>query len=270
MAGRWRVGSPRTSAVLLLASALVGAGCAVTLPQAGVVETADGTEVAPRLIWIPEWRLYLREGLDAVHYRGAYYSFLEGQWHVAASPGGPWAPVERPAHGGAASRDTRPERPRDIAAAGPGAGQAPNPVRPPHEGDGADSARGLRIARLAMKYRGVPYVWGGSSPSGFDCSGFVQHVYAEAGIAIPRTVAMQYRWGTPVSRDDLEPGDLVFFNRLRHNGIYIGDGRFVHASSAGDRVRISSLDNSWFERRWVGARRPAGAPAREAQAPAGR
>lgn len=119
-----------------------------------------------------------------------------------------------------------------------------------------------RVVQLAMRHVGRPYVWGGASPDGFDCSGFVMYVYARLGIALPHNAARQYAHGAPVGRDQLRPGDLVFFDRLRHNGIYIGAGQFVHASKRGSGVKISRLDESWFRERWLGARRllPAGAP----------
>ncbi|MGH7389505.1 MAG: C40 family peptidase [Candidatus Rokuibacteriota bacterium] len=108
---------------------------------------------------------------------------------------------------------------------------------------------------IARKHLGVPYRWGGSSPAGFDCSGFVRYVYAQVGVSLPHNAARQYAHGRPVARDRLEPGDLVFFDRLRHNGIYIGHGRFIHARRSGKRVSISTLDEDWYATRWVGARR---------------
>ena len=111
------------------------------------------------------------------------------------------------------------------------------------------------VIQQALRYLGVPYRWGGSTPAGFDCSGFVQYVYAQRGTALPRSVAAQYELGAPVDRADLRPGDLVFFDRLRHNGIYIGGGRFVHASSGDGRVSISRVDGDWFRHRWTGGRR---------------
>jgi cell wall-associated NlpC family hydrolase len=107
-----------------------------------------------------------------------------------------------------------------------------------------------------MTYRGAPYRWGGAGPSGFDCSGLVQYVYAQIGVWLPRSAAMQYQYGTPISRDSLEPGDLVFFDRLRHAGIYIGQGRFIHSRQTGRRVGVATLDEDWYRSRWVGARRP--------------
>ena len=80
-------------------------------------------------------------------------------------------------------------------------------------------------------------------------------MYAQVGVSLPHNAAKQYRYGTPVSRDGLEPGDLVFFDRLRHNGIYVGDGRFIHARQTGKRVSIASLDEEWYAAHWAGARR---------------
>lgn len=119
----------------------------------------------------------------------------------------------------------------------------------------AESARGETVVALARQHVGAPYRWGGSSPSGFDCSGLVRYVYAQVGVSLPHNAAQQYRLGTPVARESLEPGDLVFFDRLRHNGIYVGDGRFIHARQTGRRVAIASLDDEWYASHFVGARR---------------
>jgi cell wall-associated NlpC family hydrolase len=108
---------------------------------------------------------------------------------------------------------------------------------------------------VAMQYLGVPYVWGGASPSGFDCSGFVMYVFAQVGVSLPHHAASQFNYGVPVSRDELQPGDLVFFDGLGHVGIYIGGGQFVHAPHTGDVVKISSIYDSWYSATWVGAKR---------------
>jgi cell wall-associated NlpC family hydrolase len=108
---------------------------------------------------------------------------------------------------------------------------------------------------IAMQYLGIPYVWGGASPSGFDCSGFVMYVYNQLGVSLPHHAASQYNYGTPVPRSALEPGDLVFFDGLGHNGMYIGGGQFIHSPHTGDVVKISSLYESWYALTWVGARR---------------
>ncbi|HEX2111829.1 MAG TPA: NlpC/P60 family protein [Gaiellaceae bacterium] len=111
------------------------------------------------------------------------------------------------------------------------------------------------VVGIAMQYLGVPYRWGGASPStGFDCSGFVMYVYSQVGVSLPHNAAMQYGYGTPVSRSQLAPGDLVFFNGLGHNGIYIGGGQFIHSPHTGDVVKISSM-TGWYADTYVGARR---------------
>ena len=111
------------------------------------------------------------------------------------------------------------------------------------------------VVGIAMDYLGTPYVWGGAAPGGFDCSGFVMFVYSQVGVSLPHHAASQYNYGVPVSRDALEPGDLVFFDGLGHVGIYIGSGQFVHAPHTGDVVKISSLSDSWYAATYVGARR---------------
>ena len=110
------------------------------------------------------------------------------------------------------------------------------------------------VVGIAMQYLGTPYVYGGASPSGFDCSGFVMYVFAKIGVSLPHNAAAQYGYGMPVSRDQLQPGDLVFFNGLGHEGIYIGGGQFIHSPHTGDVVKISSL-TGWYASTYVGARR---------------
>lgn len=113
------------------------------------------------------------------------------------------------------------------------------------------------IVNTAKQYIGVPYVWGGTSPKGFDCSGFVQYVFAKHGVSLPRTSSQQWGVGSPVSRDALRAGDLVFFNTngqgVSHVGIYIGNGQFIHASSSRG-IMISELSNSYWSPRYVGAK----------------
>jgi cell wall-associated NlpC family hydrolase len=113
------------------------------------------------------------------------------------------------------------------------------------------------VVGIAMRYLGVPYVWGGESPSGFDCSGLVAYVYAQVGVSLPHYTGAQWNMGVPVDRANLEPGDLVFFDGLGHVGIYIGGGQFIHAPHTGDVVRISSL-SGWYADTYVGARRITG------------
>jgi peptidoglycan DL-endopeptidase CwlO len=110
------------------------------------------------------------------------------------------------------------------------------------------------VVAIAEQYLGVPYRWGGASPSGFDCSGLVMYVFAQVGVSLPHSSYSQYGMGSPVSRDQLQPGDLVFFDGLGHVGIYVGGGQFIHAPHTGDVVRISSL-SGWYSSSYVGARR---------------
>jgi peptidoglycan DL-endopeptidase CwlO len=110
------------------------------------------------------------------------------------------------------------------------------------------------VVGIAMQYLGVPYRWGGASPSGFDCSGLVMYVYAQVGVSLPHSSYAQYGMGSPVSRDQLQPGDLVFFDGLGHVGIYVGGGNFIHAPHTGDVVKISSM-TGWYAATYVGARR---------------
>jgi cell wall-associated NlpC family hydrolase len=110
------------------------------------------------------------------------------------------------------------------------------------------------VVGIAMQYLGIPYVYGGASPAGFDCSGFIMYVFAQVGISLPHNAAAQYGYGMPVSRDQLQPGDLVFFNGLGHAGIYVGGGSFIHSPHTGDVVKISSI-SGWYSSTWVGAKR---------------
>ncbi|WP_209121664.1 cell wall-binding repeat-containing protein [Alkalihalobacillus sp. BA299] len=126
-----------------------------------------------------------------------------------------------------------------------------------------------RVVEIAKQYIGTPYKWGGTTPRGFDCSGFSQHVYAQVGITLPRTTDTQYRVGETVSRNELQPGDLVFFKNtyrsgLSHSGIYIGNYQFIHASSS-KGISITSLSNSYWAPRWLGAKRIIEEPKKQEQ-----
>jgi cell wall-associated NlpC family hydrolase len=135
---------------------------------------------------------------------------------------------------------------RDTLLAGP----APAPI-----------ARGQQLADLAAGLAGLPYAWGGISPAtGFDCSGLVYYVHRQFGVTLGRDTTAQFRHGQPVQRGDLEPGDIVFFtdtytSGISHDGIYLGDGRFVHAVRPGSGVRITSMSDGYWSPRYVGARR---------------
>lgn len=112
----------------------------------------------------------------------------------------------------------------------------------------------------ALRALGTRYRYGGASPeTGFDCSGLIAHVFEQAGRAVPRTARAQSRVGTPVKRAHLAPGDLVFYNTRNapysHVGMYVGNGRFVHAPRSGAKVRIERLDTPYWRSRFNGARR---------------
>jgi len=114
---------------------------------------------------------------------------------------------------------------------------------------------GVRAVAYARRLVGVRYRWGGTTPrSGFDCSGFVSYVYRHLGVVLPHSSYVQFGLGRRVARGALRPGDLVFFDRLGHVGIYVGRGRFIHSPSTGRRVTIDSL-RGWYAARFAGARR---------------
>jgi cell wall-associated NlpC family hydrolase len=113
--------------------------------------------------------------------------------------------------------------------------------------------RERRVVRVAVKQLGVPYVWGGESRSGFDCSGLVRYVYRRVGISLPHYTVSQFERGSPVALRHLKPGDLLFFYGLGHVGLYIGHGLLVHAPHSGTRVSVARLAS--YAGRVSGARR---------------
>jgi cell wall-associated NlpC family hydrolase len=120
---------------------------------------------------------------------------------------------------------------------------------------------GGQAVALAYSFLGVPYVWAGASPTGFDCSGLTMYVYAQLGIKLGHYTGFQYYEGRHVARDELQPGDLVFFSANssgvpQHEGMYVGSGSFIHAPHTGDHVRISSLFETRYALSYVGAVRP--------------
>lgn len=139
--------------------------------------------------------------------------------------------------------------------------QQPAPPLPTREAKTARSDdMGAIAARTAERFVGIPYRWGGDTVvEGMDCSGFVRAVYNLCGVNIPRTSREQYQTGEAVARDELHDGDLVFFGdsaeAINHVGIYVGGSRFVHAPKRGDDIKVSGMDESYFTRRFVGAKR---------------
>lgn len=135
----------------------------------------------------------------------------------------------------------------------PGEASQPTPVQ---------SKLGQKVAELAEQQMGVPYLYGGDTPDGFDCSGLVQYVYGQAGVKLPRTAEAQYNDTPRVARDALEPGDIVFFRSdsgsLMHVGIYVGSHWFVHAPEGGKPVSGARLDGAYWYGHYLGAGRPGG------------
>ncbi|MDR3709721.1 MAG: C40 family peptidase [Capsulimonadaceae bacterium] len=117
------------------------------------------------------------------------------------------------------------------------------------------------VVQAAQAFEGTRYRFGGTSRSGFDCSGFTRYILGNtAGVEIPRTAVEQYYNGKPIDRDDMQPGDLVFFRNtykpgISHVGIYVGDGKFVHAANSHKGVVVEHLDTPYYAHRFAGARR---------------
>jgi peptidoglycan DL-endopeptidase CwlO len=162
----------------------------------------------------------------------------------AASTPAPTTTAPEPPTAAATTDATPTTSPAPATTTAPSSPPPPAPSAPGHP----------EAATIALRYLGVPYVFGGASPSGFDCSGLVMYVYAQLGISLPHYAAAQYGFGVPVPRADLQPGDLVFFDGLGHVGISLGGSQFVHAPQTGDVVKISSIAG-WYAANYVGARR---------------
>jgi cell wall-associated NlpC family hydrolase len=149
-----------------------------------------------------------------------------------------------------------------LVAACASSGAVPRPFPgarlPPDSGAPSTTTAPPTVVATALSYRGVPYRNGGSDPSGFDCSGFVQWVFAQQGLRLPREVRDQYGLGRKVGRKDIEAGDLVFFDTsggASHVGIALGGEQFVHAPSSRGVVRVENYTNEYWKKRYVGARR---------------
>ena len=133
------------------------------------------------------------------------------------------------------------------------------PYRPGLPGDAAAADPGYALLQAAESQIGAPYRYGGAGPDAFDCSGLVTYAYRRIGVVVPRTAAQQFAAATPVKRNELRPGDLVFFRlesrSVSHVGIYAGENRFVHAPQSGGNVRMASLDEDHFRSSFAGAGR---------------
>ena len=122
-----------------------------------------------------------------------------------------------------------------------------------------ETAKGNQIVEYAKTFIGVPYVYGGSSPSGFDCSGFTSYIYKQFGVNLYRVANDQAKNGYVVERDELIPGDIILFARngsyINHVGIYVGNNSFIHAPQTGRNVEITSMASGYYDRCYFGARR---------------
>ena len=171
--------------------------------------------------------------------------------------------------GGCASSGAVP-RPFPGAAPPPGSAASGTPVEPaavpepepaaaPPVAANETAAQSATLIATALALRGIPYRNGGHDPAGFDCSGFVQYVFAQHGHQLPRETQDQFRAGSAIGRDDVRPGDLVFFETVRdgpsHVGIALGADEFVHAPSSRGVVRVERYTSGYWAQRWVGARR---------------
>ena len=137
-------------------------------------------------------------------------------------------------------------------------GKAPAPVS--YGGISGNLSAGQRVVKIAEQFLGLPYLYGGSTPAGFDCSGFTSYVYNEMGYKLNRVSADQLYNGIPVSKSELMPGDIVLFkrqgaSRIHHVGIYVGDGMMIHSPQTGDVVKYSSIVSGYYNNCYYAARR---------------
>ena len=173
------------------------------------------------------------------------------------APAAPAAEPAKPAAQPAVVQEAKPVQPEQAATTDAARSGTSRGAEPPAE---AALTRNNAIVNTAMKYVGYRYRFGGSSPSGFDCSGFVYYVVNRAGGSVGRTIPYQINSGTRISRSDLQPGDLLFFSNtykrgLSHAGIYIGNGKFIHAQNERTGVLVSSLNTAYWSAHYTGATR---------------
>ncbi len=142
---------------------------------------------------------------------------------------------------------------------------APSPLESPAPGTSVVAAASHPAVELAKTLIGIPYRWAGADPlGGFDCSGLVYYVFNQLQVRLPRVPRDLFHRTEQIGRSELQPGDLLFFHtfaRLSHVGIYIGEGRFIHAPRRGQTVKIESIDSKYYQKRYAGARRVMNPPA---------
>ncbi len=217
-------------------------------PGQAITTEQNGEQVEVKVGWVARPEVNLREG-PGTDYKEVGELVLSTQV-IITDQQGEWYQVllDNGKTGWVASWliDTREER---IARQNGGAAASP-----------ASRNRGSQIIQTALKYKGYPYVRGTAGPRSFDCSGFVHYVMDCHGISVGRTSPGLFLQGKPVSRSQLQPGDVVFFKNtyrrgISHVGLYVNDNKFIHASNSRSRVKISRIDDSYYGPRYVGARR---------------
>ncbi len=182
---------------------------------------------------------------------------LIGSFYIAPPNEVVFSEAKEPGRQPGSRNESRPPRNKKSSDGGATDGFPPRQTksRPTGEHD-----MGYIAARTAERFVGIPYRWGGVNVvEGMDCSGFVRAVYNLCGVSIPRTSREQFRTGESVTKNSLLDGDLVFFGssdeKINHVGIYVGNGKFVHAPRRGEEIRITAIDDNYFVKRFVGARR---------------
>ncbi|MCD7101590.1 C40 family peptidase [Pseudoclavibacter sp. 13-3] len=201
--------------------------------QAQAERTAAAQKIAP-----------VSAGDEANFNTGAAPAVVQRPAAVAAPAASPAQTSSSPQHTSTSTSTPAPAQtstPTPAAQTKPAATPTPTPAAPASTG-----SRGAAVVGTARQYLGTPYVWGGTTPAGFDCSGFTSWVFARNGVSLPRVSQAQMNVGTAVSIDQAQPGDLVWMNGGGHVGIYLGGNQVIHAPKPGDVVKISPLVGGWW------------------------